>query len=105
MRDTVTVIHRAPQGSADYVFHLTFDFQKEEDQWVGECLELGTAAHSDSLEQVQEELGEAVELQLDGMEQLCNIHAYLKDNGVHIVPIGADTLFCKTGFAVASTGA
>lgn len=103
MRDTVTVIHRAAQGLPDYVFHLTFDFQKEYDQWVGECLELGTAAHSDSLEQVQEELGEAVELQLDGMEQLCNIRDYLKDNGVHIVPIGADALFCKTGFAVAPT--
>ena len=105
MRDTVTVIHRASQGSADYVFHLTFEFQQEEGQWVGACLELGTAAHADSLEQAQEELGEAVELQLDGMEQLCDIRDYLKDNGVQIVPIGADDLLCKTGFAVASTGA
>lgn len=105
MRDTVTVIHRTIQGSTDYVFHLTFEFQKEEGQWVGVCLELGTAAHSDTLKQVQEELGEAVELQLDGMEQLCDIHDYLKDNGVHVVPIEADALFCKTGFAVAPTSA
>ena len=103
MRDTVTVIHRASQGLPDYVFHLTFEFQKEKSQWTGVCLELGTPAQSDTLEQVGEELREAVELQLDGMEQLCNIHDYLKDYGVRIVPIETDEHPCKKGFAVAPT--
>lgn len=104
MRDTVTVIHRAAQGSADYVFHLTFEFQQEEGQWVGVCLELGTPAQSDTLEQVGVELREAVELQLNEVDRLCDIHDYLKDYGVRIVPIEVATSAEQCGFVVATTG-
>ena len=104
MRDTVTVIHRAAQGSADYVFHLTFEFQKEKCQWVGVCLELGTPAQSDSLEQVQQELREAVELQLNEVDRLSDIHDYLKDYGVRIVPIEVAASAEECGFVVAANG-
>ena len=49
MRDTATVIHRNSQGSADYVVLLTLDFQEEAGDWVGVCLELGTAAEARGL--------------------------------------------------------
>ena len=104
MRDTVTVIHRAPQGLPDYVFHLTFEFQKDKSQWVGVCLELGTPAQSDTLEQVGVELREAVELQLNEVDRLCDIHDYLKDYGVRIVPIEAATSPEQCGFVVAANG-
>ncbi len=102
MRDTVTVIHRTPQGAPDYVMLLTFDFVKEAGEWAGVCLELGTAASSCTLEQAREQLQEAVELQLNEMERLCTIDEYLEDNHVHVVPIDPDACPEEAGFVVAT---
>ncbi len=104
MRDTAAVIHRNSQGSADYVILLTLDFQEEAGDWVGVCLELGTAAEAGDLGQAMEQLRECVELQLNEMERLCDIEEYLADNHVHVVPIGPSGSPEKAGFAVATTG-
>ena len=101
MRDTVTVIHRDSQGLPDYVIVLTFEFCEEEGQWVGVCLELGTSAFADVLERARRELQEAVELQLNEMERLCDIRDYLAENHVNIVPLDLDTAAAPIGFAVA----
>ena len=90
MQDTATLIHRNSQGTPDYMLLLTFDFLEEAGQWVGICRELGTAAQSDTLAQVREELREAVELQLGEMERLCSaedFQDYLAENQVRILPI------------------
>ena len=98
MRDTATVIHRNIEGSPDYVIVLTFEFSQQSGQWVGLCLELGTSTFSDTLEQTRLELQEAVELQLNEVERLGYIEAYLDENHVRIVPIDAVN---TSGFAVA----
>ena len=104
MRETTTVIHRNQQGSPDYVIILAFDFCREAGQWVGVCLELGTSAFADTLEQARQELREAVELQLNEMERLADIQDYLAENHVSIVPIDLDKSSAPTGFAVARDG-
>ncbi len=86
MRHTTTVIHRNKESSPDYVIVLTFDFKQESGQWVGICLELGTSAFADNLEQTRLELQEAVELQLNEMERLTEVRDYLAVNRVHTVP-------------------
>ena len=85
MRDTVAVIHRNGQGSPDYVVLLTFEYGEEIGKWVGVCLELGTSTFADTLEQVREELQEAVELQLNEMERLAHIQDFLQENHVLVV--------------------
>ena len=90
MQDTATIIHRNSEGTPDYVLLLTFDFLEEAGDWAGICLELGTAAQSDTPEQVREELREAVELQLHEIERLCgaeDFQDYLAENQVRILPI------------------
>lgn len=99
MRDSVAVIHRDTQGSPDYIIVLTFEFSQEEGEWVGLCLELGTSAFADSLEQTRLELQEAVELQLNEMERLTDISGYLLENHVRIVPIEASDSSTPVGFA------
>ena len=102
MRDTATVIHRDDKGSPDYLFVLTFEYGTEADKWVGVCLELGTPAFSDTLEQVREELQEAVELQLNEMERLMQVQDFLQENHVRITAIGVGATPQKAGFAVAT---
>ena len=102
MRDTAAVIHRNDHGSPDYVVVLTFEYREEGGHWVGICLELGTSAFSDALEQTRSELHEAVELQLNEMERLTQVQDYLAENHVRIVSIGQDDSSRQAGFAVAA---
>ena len=97
MRDTATVIHRNKQGSPDYVVVLTFEFSQEVGQWVGLCLELGTSAFADSLEQTRLELQGAVELQLNEIEKLTEVRDYLVENHVPIVPVDPTALCAVAG--------
>lgn len=88
MRDTIGVIHRDGQGNPDFTVGLTLDYQQEDRQWVGVCLELGTSTFADTLEQTELELREAVELQLNGMEDLGYLNEYLEARQVSILPLG-----------------
>ena len=87
----VTGTHQDAQGNPDFVLGLTLDYQQEEGQWVGVCLELGTSAFADTLEQADLELREAVELQVNGMEQLGYLHEYLEAREVQIIPLNPAT--------------
>lgn len=89
MRDTIAAIHRDGQGNPDFAVGLTLDYQQEEDgQWAGVCLELGTPACADTLEQTKRELRGAVELQLNGMEDLGYLQEYLEARQAPILPLG-----------------
>jgi predicted RNase H-like HicB family nuclease len=103
VRDTLTVIHRNGQGSPDYVIVLTFEYSEESAKWVGVCLELGTSAFADTLEQVREELREAVELQLNELERSAFVQDFLEENHVRIVQIGPGATSQEAGFAVATS--
>ena len=96
----IQIIHLDGQGSPDYWAELTVKYDHEDGQWAGICEELGTATHADSLEQVEEELREAVELQLNEMEKLTDIQDYLAENRVRVTPIQIQQ---QTGFAVAGS--
>ena len=97
MRETVVVMHTDESGALDYTIKLTFAYHQEAGQWLGVCTELGTPAFAETLEQMQAELKDAVELQLNGMAQLSDVKDYLSDNGVEIMPA---KLLKQAGFAI-----
>ena len=83
----VTGTHQDERGNTDFVLGLTLDYQQEAGQWVGVCVELGTAAFADTPEQADLELRAAVELQLNEMERLGHLREYLAAQDVSIIPI------------------
>ena len=99
-KEVIQIIHLDSQGSPDYWAELTVKYDHEEGQWAGICEELGTATHADTLEQVEAELREAVELQLIEMENLTDIQGYLAENRVRVTPIQIQQ---QAGFAVAGS--
>ena len=64
---------------------------------------MGTSAFSDSLEQMREELRDAVELQLNEVERLCDVRDYLEANHVQVVPIDVAASPEEAGFVVGAT--
>ena len=82
----VPVYHRSPEGELVGTIVLTLSFQQEEDQWVGTCVELGTSTHAFSLQEADEEVAEAIALQLNEVERLGFIAEYLAEHNVHEAP-------------------
>lgn len=97
IRETIVVTHTDNSGITDYTIKLTFAYHEEEGQWVGFCEELGTSAFADDLEQTEAELREAVELQLNGVEGITDVRAYLADNQVVVQPVKPSR---QAGFAI-----
>lgn len=95
--EKVAVTHTDNSAIPDYTFNLTFTYQQESGQWVGICAELGTSAFAETLEQMQYELRDAVELQLNEMERIADMREYLADNFVVIQPIKP---LSQVGFAI-----
>lgn len=62
-------------------------FHKEGDQWLGECSELGTATFGDSLEEVQAELRELIELHLDALGRSGERDRFFAEHGVRFSPV------------------
>ena len=71
--------------SSGYVA-LTLSFEREDDQWVGECLELSTSAFSDSLEDCQAELRELVVAHLDVLEDVGERERSFEEWGIQVHP-------------------
>jgi len=61
---------------------LTVRFAKEGDQWAAECLELGTAACGDSLEEAKEVISDLIALHLNALEDVGTCAKFLQDHGV-----------------------
>ena len=88
MRVQSFAIHYNPDKQMyDYLVPLTFDFEEEEGKWVGVCLELGTSSFADTLEELRKEIGDAVTLHLQEMEQLGFIAEFLQDHNARPVPL------------------
>jgi predicted RNase H-like HicB family nuclease len=66
---------------------LTREFQQEDDCWLAECLELGSATYSSTLAEAREELTEAVVLQLSEVEELGFLEDFLRDRRVQSLAI------------------
>lgn len=103
MRDTIIAIHH-DKGieSPDFVFSLTFDLEQEGENWTGTCLELGTSAFGDTLEEAKKDLQEAVTLQLDEIERLGFIAEYLEENRVPVIRLDESGSSGDSSFALTS---
>ena len=100
MRDIILAIHRNDQGASDYASILTLEYSEEMGYWTGVCLELGTATFSDTLGEVQQELREAIELQLNEMDRLTNVRGFLEENHVRMATISPAAIPPSSGFVV-----
>ena len=69
MRETAVAVHRSIEGH-DGLILLTLDLRRNGKSWLGTRIELGTAAYADSLEELREELLDAISLQLNEVERL-----------------------------------
>ena len=63
---------------------LTFQFEPEDDAWVGKCVELGTATWAESLTQLEEELRDLVGLHLVTLEEAGRLGQVLDEYGVKV---------------------
>ncbi len=64
---------------------LTLRFFKEEDQWIGECLETGISTYGDTIEEVQKELPDLIAMHFNAVEEMGDIGQYLKENQIKMV--------------------
>ena len=94
----VTGTHQDEQGNPDFVLGLTFEYQQEAGEWAGICVELGTVASAETLEQAELELREAVELQLSEMERLGYLWEYLETQEVQVIPLEPAAAGVAAGF-------
>ena len=102
MRDTIIAIHYEKENrSPDFVFPLTFDLEREGEQWTGTCLELGTSTFGDTFDEARRELQEAVTLQLNEVERLGFIVDYLEENRVSAIRFADAGASSDSPFALA----
>jgi len=63
---------------------VTVRFATEGKQWAAECLELGTAACGDSLEEAKDAITDLIVLHLNALEDVGTCAKFLKEHGVVI---------------------
>ena len=73
--------------SATAYVAMTFEFQREGDQWLGQCLELGTATFGDSVDEVADELADLVQLHLNSLEEVGERERFF---AMHAIPVFLD---------------
>jgi hypothetical protein len=61
---------------------LTYQFFKEGRRWVGVCDELGTSTFSRSLDKVEKELTEAVNLHLNTLEDVGECARFFREHNI-----------------------
>ncbi len=71
------------EATAGYVT-LTFSFEKEDEDWVGVCLELGTSTFADTFERCQSELEELVTNHLEVLEDIGERERFFEEWGIRI---------------------
>lgn len=64
---------------------VTFKITKEDDQYVGNCVELGVASAGDSIEEAIEQIADATELYLNTLEEVGEKGRVLKERGITIL--------------------
>ena len=86
MRDILVAVLKL-DGRPVEMSVLTVEFEQEDGMWIGTCLELGTSTQAQTLEELQAELTDAVDLQLNEMARLGYTREYLKSQGAKVLPI------------------
>ena len=65
---------------------LTAKFHKEDDQWMGECVELGTAVQANTRLRAYNILREMVCLHLNALDEVGERTRYFKERGIKFYP-------------------
>ena len=63
---------------------LTYAIQKEDGQYAAECVELGTASCGDTFEEAEANLHEAVQLDLNTLEEFGERRQFFRDRGIRL---------------------
>lgn len=82
MRDSLVALQKDNEGKPAGIVVLTADIDEFDGKWVGTVLELGVSTYADSLNELRDELIEAVLLQLNEIERLGYVDEYLREHGV-----------------------
>ncbi len=70
--------------AGDKLVILTVEIQREGEQWVGRCVELGTATFGESVDEVHEELIDLVVLHLNGLEDVGERERFFEARGIKV---------------------
>ena len=70
---------------------LTMRFFQEDDQWVGDCEELGVAHCGDSLDEARAGLEELLALTLNTMESVGERERFFAEHGIALHPADRPT--------------
>ena len=89
LRESIAAL-RTEASAPTGVIVLTMEYSEESDIWVGQCLELGTPAEAPTSKELRQELVEAVHLQLEQVQELGFIDAFLRNHGVALFPLGKE---------------
>ena len=79
--ERVILTHQT-DSKQDFTIELLLEYSTEENEWTGVCNQLGIAANAVTLDETKEILKDLILLQLNGIESLTSICAYLSENGV-----------------------
>ena len=63
---------------------LTVRFAREGRRWTAECLELGTAAYGDTLQEAQDAIADLVALHLNSLEDVHSREAFFKKHRIRM---------------------
>ena len=86
MREQAIAVEISERGPSNLVL-LTLELTQEEDVWVGTCLELGTSAYADSIEELRGEIADAIGLQLNEAMRLGFLDEYIEERNVRTLPL------------------
>ena len=73
---------RRPMPRVRQYVEVTVRFTREGDKWTAECLELGTAAYGDSLEEAQAAIADMISLHLNALEDVHAREAFFKKHRI-----------------------
>lgn len=107
MRDLCIALKKDDEGKPAGIIVLTADIDEYENKWVGTVLELGVSTYADSLDELRNEISEAILLQLNEVERLGYIDEYLREHGVKKLnlPTGQNDSESPTPWALVPAGA
>ena len=86
MREQAIAVELTERGPSNLVL-LTLELTQEEDVWVGTCIELGTSAYAETLEELRGEIADAIGLQLNEAMRLGFIDDYIEERNVRTLPL------------------
>lgn len=90
----VSAVGRAATGITECFVILHVRYWEENNQWLGDCVELGTATFADAFEDVRRELREMIDLHLNTLEETGEREAFFKE---HKIKVFADGQVTKGG--------